>query len=147
MIDERERLPHRECAAIGVEHLGVARVDRHARTDGRLREIDGRDVAALEVGECGREFGLEGVDERAACGGGRGSGLLATDEDDGGGEGVGADANGTRLPFGAHWPCAADREACFDHSFKERVPTCVRRPVVVVTLGLLERVVDRDGEC
>ena len=37
LVDERQRLPHGEWIALGVEHLGVAGVDRHARADGRLR--------------------------------------------------------------------------------------------------------------
>ena len=49
LVDQRQRLAHRERFALGVEHLGVARVDRHARPDGRLRQVHRRDVAALEV--------------------------------------------------------------------------------------------------
>ena len=51
LVDERQRLAHRERLALGVEHLGVAGVDRHARADGRLRQVHRRDVAALQVGE------------------------------------------------------------------------------------------------
>ena len=51
LVDERQRLAHGERLALGVEHLGVAGVDRHARADGRLREVHRRDVAALQVGE------------------------------------------------------------------------------------------------
>ena len=49
LVDERQRVAHRERLARGVEHFAVARVDRHARPDGRLRQVHRRDVAALEV--------------------------------------------------------------------------------------------------
>ena len=90
LVDERQRLAHRERLAFGVEHLGVAGVDRHARADGRLRQVHRRDVAALEVGERHGQLGLERGDELAARGGGRIGCALAADEDDAGGEGVGA---------------------------------------------------------
>ena len=80
----------RERLALGVEHLGVAGVDRHARADGRLRQVHRRDVAALQVGERHGQLGLERGDELAARGGGRVGGARAADEDDAGGEGVGA---------------------------------------------------------
>ena len=47
LIDERQCVAHRECCAFGTKHLGVASVDRHARTNRRLRQVYGRDVAAL----------------------------------------------------------------------------------------------------
>ena len=34
-----------ESACLGVEHLGVAGIDRHARADGGLRQVHRRDVA------------------------------------------------------------------------------------------------------
>ena len=93
LVDERQRLAHGERLALGVEHLGVAGVDRHARADGRLRQVHRRDVAALQVGERHGQLGLERGDELAARGGGRIGGARAADEDDAGGEGVGADAD------------------------------------------------------
>ena len=59
LVDERQRLAHRERLARGVEHLGVAGVDRHARADGRLRQVHRRDVAALEMDQRDRQLGLE----------------------------------------------------------------------------------------
>ena len=88
LVDERQRLAHGERLALGVEHLGVAGVDRHARADGRLREVHRRDVAALQVGERRGQLGLERGDELAARGGGRVRAARAADEDDAGGEGV-----------------------------------------------------------
>ena len=41
--------------------LVVTGVDRHARADGRLRQVYRGDVAALEVSQGGRQFGLEGT--------------------------------------------------------------------------------------
>ena len=93
LVDERKRLAHRERLALGVEHLRVAGVDRHARTDGRLRQVHRRDVAALQVRERDGQLGLERGDELAARGGGRIGRARAADEDDAGGEGVGADAD------------------------------------------------------
>ena len=90
LVDERQRLAHRERLALGVEHLGVAGVDRHAGADGRLRQIHRRDVAALQVSERHGQLGLERGDELAPRGGGRVGGARAADEDDAGGEGVGS---------------------------------------------------------
>jgi hypothetical protein len=81
-----------ERLALGVEHLGVARVDRHAGADGRLRQVHRRDVAGCRW-PARRQFGLERGDELAAGGGGRVGRARAADEDDAGGEGVGADTD------------------------------------------------------
>ena len=97
----------RERLALGVEHLGVAGVDRHARADGRLRQVDRRDVAALEVGERHGQLGLERGDELAARGGGRVGGARAADEDDAGGEGV--ERISLRLPVLARFASARCR--------------------------------------
>ena len=93
LVDERQRLAHRERLAFGVEHLGIAGIDRHAGADGRLRQVHRRDVASLQVGECCGQLGFERSDELAARGGGRIGCALAADEDDAGGEGVGAGAD------------------------------------------------------
>ena len=86
------RFAHREGVAFGVEHLGVAGVDCHARADGCLREVNRCDVAALQVRQGHRQFRFEGRNE-LATGGQRGvSRALATDQNDGGGESVGSDA-------------------------------------------------------
>ena len=75
---------------VGVQHLGVAGVDRHARADGRLRQVNRRDVATLQVSQGHWQFRFEGRNELAA-GGHRGvRRALAADQDDAGGEGVGA---------------------------------------------------------
>jgi hypothetical protein len=79
---------HGERVARGVEHVGVAGVDGHARADGCLRQVHRRDVAALQVDERGGQFGLERGDKLAARGGGRVVRAFAADEDDAGGEGV-----------------------------------------------------------
>ena len=65
-IDQCQRLAHRNGLAFGVEHLGVARVDGHARTDGGLREIDRRDVACLEMAQRDGQFGLQCGNELTA---------------------------------------------------------------------------------
>ena len=83
----------RERFALGVEHLGVASIDRHARADGRLREVHRRDVAALQVARALRQFGLKRGDKLAARGGWRVGGARAANEDDTGGEGVGVHAS------------------------------------------------------
>jgi hypothetical protein len=51
LVDERQCLAHGERLALGVEHFGVAGVNRHAWADGRLRQVHRRDVAALQVRE------------------------------------------------------------------------------------------------
>jgi hypothetical protein len=61
LVDERQRLAHAERLALGIEHLGEASVDRHARADGRLREVHRRDVASLQVGERLRELAFSAV--------------------------------------------------------------------------------------
>ena len=89
LVDQRQRGAHRERLAFGVEHLGVAGIDRHAGADGGLRQVHRGDVAGLQMRQCLRQFGLERGDEIAAGGGGGVGGALAADEDDAGGEGVG----------------------------------------------------------
>ena len=96
----------RERLALGVEHLGVAGIDRHARPDGRLGQVHRRDVAALKVGERGGQLGLERGEELAPRGGGRSRSARAADEDDAGGEGVGVHAPHAIGELGAHWPSA-----------------------------------------
>ena len=90
LVDECQRLAHRQSFALGVEHAGVARVDRHAGADGRLRQVHRGDVAVLEVDERVGQLGLEGVEELAARGGGCVRSAWTADEDDAGGEGVGS---------------------------------------------------------
>ena len=93
LVDERQRVTHCEWLALGVENLGVAGVDRHARANGGLCEVDWRDVAALQVCESAGQFGLERANKLAARGGGRASIAPAADEDDAGGECVSACTN------------------------------------------------------
>ena len=54
LVNERQRLAHRERLALGVEHLGIASVNCHARADGGLGQVHWGDVAALQVGESRR---------------------------------------------------------------------------------------------
>ena len=71
LVDQRQRGAHRNRLAFGVEHLGVAGIDRHAGADGGLREVNRRDVAGLQMRQGLRQFGLERGDELTAGGGGR----------------------------------------------------------------------------
>ena len=71
LVDQRQRGAHGERLAFGVEHLGVAGIDRHAGADGGLRQVHRRDVAGLQMRQGLRQFGLERGDELAAGGGGR----------------------------------------------------------------------------
>ena len=48
LIDEGERRPNRHRLAVRFDHLGVAAEDRHARTDGRLSQINRRDTSGLQ---------------------------------------------------------------------------------------------------
>ena len=93
MVDQRQGVAHGDGISLGVEHLGVAGVDRHAGADGCLGEIDRGDVSGLQVREGGGKFGLQGGDELAAGGQGRLLQALAADQDYAGGEGVGVQAN------------------------------------------------------
>jgi hypothetical protein len=93
-----------------------------------------------------RQFGLEGGDEIAAGGGGCVGGSLAADEDDAGGEGVGARADHAVAQFGAHRPGAADGETGFDHRSEEGVPAGIGCAVRAVAFGLLEGIVDGHGK-
>ena len=122
LVDERQRLAHRERLALGIEHLGIAGVDRHAGADGRLRQVHRGDVAALEVGEGHGQLGLERGEELTARGGGR----------------IGCSVCGKRgrcwrqgrwyrcrlpgLLLCAHRPGAGDGEAGADHSVEEGLP-------------------------
>ena len=72
LVDQGQRGAHRDRLALGVEHLGVAGIDRHAGADGRLRQVHRGDVAGLQMRQRLRQFGLERGDELAASGGGSG---------------------------------------------------------------------------
>ena len=147
LVDERQRLAHRERLALGVEHLGVAGVDRHARADGGLREVHRRDVAALEVGERRGQLGLECGDELAARGGGRVGGARAADEDDAGGRALVPMPIMRSASLRAHRPSAADGKASVESPRRGRSPSrCWPCPSSLVALGLLEGVVDGDGK-
>ena len=146
MVDQRQRFAHRESVAPGVEHLGVAGVDRHARADGCLRQIDRRDVAALQVGQGHRQFRFEGRNELAAGGQGRVPRAPAADQDDAGGEGVGAYTDHSIAEFRAHRPSAGDRETGLNHGIQEGLPTGAGSAPIPFLLGLLEGVVDGDRE-
>ena len=137
LVDERQRLAHGERLALRVEHLGVARVDRHARADGRLREVDRRDVAALKMGERRGQFGLERGDELAACGSGcvrrRACGRRGR---------CWRRARWSPVPacgswlLSSHGPRAADGEARADHRIEEGLPAGARRALIALGLRL-----------
>ena len=133
--------PH---ACIG--HLGVACVNRHPRPDGRLGEVHRSDVAGLEVGEGGGEFGLECGDELPSGGEGGVVRARATDQDDAGGEGVGAHADHAVAEFSAHGPSASNSETSANHGVKESLPPGAGGTCLAFGFGLLEGVVDGDGE-
>ena len=59
LVDEGKSVPDRERLAPGIKHLGVAGEHGHARADGRLGEVDGGDVAPLEMGQRERQLSLE----------------------------------------------------------------------------------------
>ena len=146
LVDQRQRLAHRKRLAFGVEHFAVAGIDRHARADGRLRQVHRRDVAGLQVGERGRQFGLERGDEFAACGHRCGDGTLATNQHDAGRKSVGSGADHPVAQLGAHRPGAADCEAGADHGIEERLPAGAGGALGALRFGLLESVVDGDRE-
>ena len=102
-VDQLQRGAHAHRRAVGFQHRGVLGEDRHARPDDRLREVhrrDGRTVVAGAFGHLVEGLGQHGVQlaqELAAGDGGRVGGALAADEDDAGGEGVGAYAYDARV--------------------------------------------------
>ena len=53
LVDEREGVAHRERAATYIQHARVAAEDRHARADGGLGQVHGRDAAGLHGAEGG----------------------------------------------------------------------------------------------
>ena len=92
------------------------------------------------------QLGLERVEELAARGGGCIRGARAADEDDAGGEGVGASADASGCSFRPHRPGAADGKAGADDRVEEGLPARAGGAVCAVALGLLEGVVDGDWE-
>ena len=144
LVDERQRLTHRNRLALGVEHLRVAGVDRHARADGRLRKIHRRDIAALQMGERHGQLGLKRGHEIATSGGRCIGSVRAADKDDAGGEGVGALSDHSTVVFCPHRPGAGDGEAGFDNGGQEGVPASAGGTALSIALALrlLEGVVD-----
>ncbi len=67
---------------------------------------------------------------------------MPADEDDAGGEGVGAARPSTALR--SHWPSAGDGEASANQSVEESVPATAGSSLIVIALGLLEGVIDGD---
>src|SRR5205823_5970022 len=84
LIDELQRRAHAHRRAVGLEHLAIAREDGHAWANGRLRQVDGRDVAVLKPLQRTGQLALEGVQELTACRERCASGTRAANEDDGG---------------------------------------------------------------
>ena len=78
--------------------LAIARIDGHPGADGGLREVNRRDIAALQVRERDRQLGLERSDELAAGRSGGARWALAADEDDAGGKGIACPCPIMRLP-------------------------------------------------
>jgi hypothetical protein len=97
-------------------------IDRHPRTDGRLRQVDRRNVGALQRRQRRRQFGFERVDKLAAGGDGRIRRTGPADQHDAGGEGVGALPKDTVSQLRAHGPGAGDSEAGLDDRFQEGFP-------------------------
>lgn len=111
---------------------------------GSLSEVHGRNVATLQVRDgCGK-LALERGDELAPRGRLGAGGPRPTYENYAGGKRIGADANRTRQPLRSHRPGAAEGKTRADDSFKERVPASTRSADSVITLRLLERVIDGD---
>jgi hypothetical protein len=63
LVDERQRRAHAHRCPVGFEDPGVAGEDGHARPDASLSQIHWRDVALLQVAECGWHFMLQGSEE------------------------------------------------------------------------------------
>ena len=132
--------------SVGSSDLRVPREDGHARPDGRLSQVDWRDVAVLKLPESVRQLAAQGRDELLAGREWRGAmtrrHTRTTD-----------DARAfvpmflMRLPeFAAHRPCAATRSPAPERR-QHRLPAGGGRtqpPAPRLGLRLLEGVVDRD---
>ena len=82
------------------------------------------------MGERRGQLGLERGDELAARGGGRVRGARTADEDDAGGESVGARAEHAVAELSPHRPSAADGESSADHRVEEGLPASARGALV-----------------
>ena len=114
--------------------------------DRRLRQVDRRDRALLELAQRVGQLGLQRGDEAAPVGGRRVLGARAQREDDRGGEGVRADwliiRFASSLRIGQVAVIAQPDRIIPSSSVSQPVDAVA----VVVGLGLLERVVDGDRE-
>src|SRR5262249_50444839 len=115
LVDEGECFSHGERLALGVKHLCITSVDRHARPDGGPCEVYGSDVAALQMRQRRWQLRLKHGDELAACGSWRRDGTRAAHEDDARGESVSAGADHTIAELCANGPRATDAKASADH--------------------------------
>ena len=141
-IDQLQRGLDRHRAVVGLEHGLVAREDAHAGADGRLRHVGRGDVGGLKLGDGRGQFAFQGADELGA-GDGVGCGfLLAADEDDRVGEGVGARCDHSVRHLGSHWPSADDRIARLNDCLQKCRPTS-RTDAFLLNFALLEGIVDR----
>ena len=122
LVDERQRLAHRERLARGVEHLGIAGVDRHARADGRLRQVHRRMLPRWRCTSATGSSALSGPRTRAVVVGGSVVRLRQTRmmlE----ARAFVSQCHGIAFrPFGSHRPGAADGEASADHRIEEGLP-------------------------
>src|SRR5690606_34305228 len=97
--------------------------------DDGLGEVDGSDGGAVVAGafchlvEGEGEGGVELAEELAAGDGGGVGRAGAADEDDAGGEGVGAYLDGTSIPLSSHRPSSCYRKACCIDRFEKSLPT------------------------
>ena len=111
-------------------HRGNGRIDA---TAGHVEE---------GVGERGIEFAEEGATADAGCI----QGTRAADEDDAGGEGVGAGANHAVAQFRAHRPGAGKGKTSTQYRLQKSLPAGAVGAAVVLRIALLEGVVNSDGE-
>ena len=88
LVDPRERRAHGHRRAVVLDHLRVAREHRHPRADRRLRQVDRRDRALLELAQRVGQLVVQRRDQAAAVGRRRVVGARAQREDDRGREGV-----------------------------------------------------------
>ena len=65
LVDQAERGAHCHRSPVSLQHLRVPREDRHAGSDRRLCEIDGRNVAMLELPQSFRQLGAQRIHELA----------------------------------------------------------------------------------
>jgi hypothetical protein len=113
--------------------------DRSTGATGRIRARR-RGHGVQRLGQHRVQF----ADEVAAGNGGASAGRVAADQDDAGGQGVGAGTNHAVAQLCAHRPSAVNSEAGAQHGRQEGLPAGSWRCLPRLGVGLLEGVVDRD---